>query len=339
MDSAHFLSASGGGPAEYASSRLARVASSAPVIGVGLGLWIALFGLALIVTYYNVQYSAYRIASVFAPGDRPEPVIPAAIQPLLQDLSLVSPLLVAFTLLCLILASLRLLRLRPGLENYPRSAHFPFPEAYRGYFVQFGLIGTIVGFVIAFSNISPGLQGQSEVLLEALGTALWSTLTAIVLAYGLCPLLELLFQYWLRVRAGLGPETDALSALDELRLRTVSATHSLEALGRSVTTLSRDMDTLQLNNRLARLEQGLYGLSLDIDSLKQHVKALHANQQDVQRRLNDAEHHEREHGRQFDAVLERLSFDKAAIEGADRRVAALEDTVGKLLNQLRRALE
>lgn len=339
MDSTEFLSASGGGTAESISRRLARAVSSVPVIGGGLLLWLSLLGLALIVTYYNVRYSVYRIASVFAPGERAEPVIPAAVQPLLQDLSLVSPLLVVFTLLCLILASGRLLRLQPGLTQYPRHLHFPFPDAYRGYFVQFGLIGTMVGFVIAFSNINTSLQGQSAILLDALGTALWSTLTAIVLAYGVCPLLELLFRFWLRVRAGLGPETDALAALDELRVQTVAATQSLTALGRSVTLLSHDMDTLQLHNRLARLEQGLYDLSLDIGHLKQHVKALHANQQELQRRLNDAEHAERENNRRFDAVLDRLSFDKAAIEGTDRRVALLEETVGKLLHQLRRALE
>jgi hypothetical protein len=79
------------------------------------------------------------------------------------------------------------------------TAHFPFPSTYKTYFVQFGLLGTLLAFILAFSaqRLLSDIK-DPEMLYRALGTALWSSFTAIFLAYGVCPLVERGFAYTIR---------------------------------------------------------------------------------------------------------------------------------------------
>ena len=328
------------------SNLVARVGSSFPIIAVYCALSAALFGLAAVVAYYNVLYSIDRIAVIFRSDSgvgyalQSERLpIPEWVMPFMQDLSVVSPLLTAFTLLCMTYGGFQLLRAAPVNRGRPPGLRFPFPSAYKGYYIQIGLIGTIVGFVIAFSNINPSLQGQSEVLLDALGTALWSTLTAITLAYVVCPLVEILFRAWLRVRTGYDPHPDTFSAIEALRLRTVSATESLEDFARSISALSTDMDKLQLTNRLSKLEQGVERLRLDIDGLKQEVLAQTQSAQSLHKRVIVVEDWEGDWERKMDALIAGIEHDRTLNEGLDRRLGDLEKTVGNLLNQLKKALD
>ena len=328
------------------SNLAARVGSSSPIIAAFCALSAALFFLAVVVAYYNVLYSIDRIAAIFRIGSGVDYAfqserlpIPAWVMPFMQDLSVVSPALTAFTLLCISYGGFLLLRAVPVNRGRSPGPRFPFPSAYKGYYIQIGLIGTIVGFVIAFSNINPSLQGQSEVLLDALGTALWSTLTAITLAYVVCPLIEILFQGWLRVRTGYDANPDTLSAIEALRLRTVSATESLDDFARSISALSADMDRLQLKNRLNKLEQGLEELKLDIDSLKHEAKTQSQNVQFLNKRVTVVEDWESDWERKMDELIARIEHDRNLNAGVDQRLENLEKTVSNLLNQLKKALD
>lgn len=71
--------------------------------------------------------------------------------------------------------------------------HFPFPMMYKTYFVQLGLWGTVFAFIVAFSTKPGASESSVNILYEALGTALWSTFSAITLAFILCPLIEKVF--------------------------------------------------------------------------------------------------------------------------------------------------
>ena len=322
---------------------ISRLLSSNLVVALFGLLCAGLFCLAIIVTYYNILFSVTRITTIFRENadadylNQSASLVPDWVLPLMQDLSVVSPILVAFTLLCMTYGGILLLRASHGIKSV--GSHFPFPTAYKGYYIQIGLIGTIVGFVIAFSNINPSLKGQSEVLLDALGTALWSTLTAITLAYVICPLVELLWQWWLRVRTGYDPNPDTLSALEELRMRTVSATESLDSFARSVSTLSTSMDTLQLQNRLTKLDQRLAEIGLDIATLKDHAGILAERTRELRGRVEALENQDQEQARSIDDLSARQTLTKTTIEANDRRLDDLEKTVAKLLNQLKRALE
>jgi len=304
----------------------------------GLG-WVAL------VLYYNARFTLDRVSTVFVyQADQRYPVptggfsAPAWVQPLLQDLSLVAPSLVAVSLFFMAIGAFRLLR--SDLQRTACGTHFPFPSSYRGYYIQFGLLGTIVGFVIAFSHITPSLQGQSQLLLDALGTALWSTLVAIVLAYGICPLMELLYQWWLRMRSGsdAGAEWDAVSALDVLRSRTLSATSSLDEFARSVQALNAELNAVQLNSRLAKLEHGLAGTETDYTTCKRHLADLHARQRELQNQLDGMARWQQDWERRLDELLAQLELDRSAQVGTEQRIDAIERSLGKLLDQLKQAL-
>lgn len=318
---------------------LARLFASTPVLLLALLLWVVGFALSVVVTYHNVLYSVDRIALLLgldAPGSTQ---IPAWVQPLLQDLSVVSPALVSFTLLSMAIATVFLLRSRDAESAASAGGHFPFPEPYRSYYVQMGLIGTIIGFVIAFSNIDPALEGQAEVLLAALGTALWSTLTAITLAYVVCPLVEQLFHAWLVGRTGFDPSPDPASAIDDLRLRTLMASESLDHFARSVSSLSSEMDHLQLRQRLDKLEQNVQTLLMELDGLKNHNSALQQGNQATNRRLTGIEDRSEDLDRHLEQLSQRFGRQERIAEQRDQRLDALERSVTRLLEQLRRGLE
>lgn len=316
------------------------ILSSTPVLGLALLLFVVAFGLAVVVTYHNVLYSVDRVALLLG-MDNPGPWSPTPdwVRPFLQDLSVVSPALVSFTLLCLASGTVLLIRARGVEDAAGAGGHFPFPEPYRSYYVQMGLIGTIIGFVIAFSNIDPALEGQAEVLLAALGTALWSTLTAIILAYVICPLMEILFRGWLRGRTGVDPDQDPISAIDDLRLRTLLASESLDRFAQSVSSLSAEMDNLQLRQRLDKLEQRVTGLLGELDELKNRTSSLHQGNQGLNRRLTTEEDRGEELTRRLDSLGQRLGRQETTDQQRDQRLDALERSVTRLLEQLRKGLE
>lgn len=229
---------------------------------------------AVIVGSYNIRYSYHRIAEITqsdADGSAAftvaaESMAPEWVRPFLQDLSVVSPSLVAFTAACMLIAAFSLVWF-PASTGRMSSAHFPFPASYKTYYIQFGLLGTIVGFVIAFSDVDLRAERQALVLTDALGTALWSTLTAILLAYGICPVIEVVYQ---RLRRPAIPvPADTRSALEVLRQRTVDAAHSLGILTESANALGLELGVHQLSSRVAGLEQQLAVLGSRVDELRQ----------------------------------------------------------------------
>jgi len=320
--------------------RLRGLLASAPVLALALVVFVVGFGLAVVVTYYNVLYSVDRVALLLGVEmSGPWAPTPDWVRPLLQDLSVVSPALVSFTLLCMAFGTVFLLRAKDASGAVGAGSRFPFPEPYRSYYVQMGLIGTIIGFVIAFSNIDPALEGQAEVLLAALGTALWSTLTAITLAYVVCPLVEVLFRAWLVGRTGVDPDPDPASAIDDLRLRTLMASESLDRFAHSVSSLSSEMDSLQLRQRLVKLEHGLHSMLVELDGLKNHTSSLHQGNQGLNRRLSAVEDGGEELERRVDSLTQRVNRQESGSEQRDQRLDSLERSITRLLEQLRRGLE
>ena len=253
----------------------------------------ALLGFTLVLVFHNLRYSYARILDILAgAAATPSPdgridlttiVIPDWVAPFMQDLSVVSPALVLFTAARMLVAALLLLR-SPATVRRWGNVHFPFPDPYKVYFIQMGLLGTIIGFVIAFAEVDPRAERQSIILLEALGTALWSTLTAIVLAYVFCPAIEAVYA---RARAQLSPAAprDTRSALDALRHRTAAAAGELDTLAASTRLLAEESRALgaelrdrRLDSRVARLAQDLEAMAGSIDDLRAQQQATLARQ-------------------------------------------------------------
>lgn len=251
----------------------------------------ALFLVALVVAIYNVRYSYHRIWQLTAgdPGaadDLTALAIPGWVSPFLQDLSVISPGLVVFTSACMAFSALLLLWFPTSAQRFP-SPHFPFPPSYKMYYIQLGLLGTMIGFVIAFSDIDLSAERQSLVLVEALGTALWSTLTAILLAYGVCPIVEMV--YWRLRQPGALVATDTRSALETLRQRTVDAASSLTILTDSASALGAELSTRHLENRVGRLEDSLSQVADQLAQLTQGTQRLSTTQEDLAHQARTAD--------------------------------------------------
>lgn len=192
-----------------------------------LGVFVAVFGIAWII---NLALALHRITDVDLGLDTLASYVsqaPASISYLVQvDLSTVTTLLFLIVAIFTTMGLERYAQIKKGrlVLNAEEKAHFPFWPTYKTLFVQLGLLGTLFAFIIAFGEAEsfvdlPAQANQataasivagadvssvsaSSVLLSALGTALWSTFSAIFLAFIVCPfVIEKPFQYALRNRA------------------------------------------------------------------------------------------------------------------------------------------
>jgi biopolymer transport protein ExbB/TolQ len=277
--------------AQQLGAKVATIGAVRPAWVRWSSLGLAIFSAAIlcaavVIGSYNVRYSYHRISDIVQRdetaaaqlGGRAD-LVPEWVAPFMQDLSVVSPGLVAFTAACMLFSALLLIRF-PAATPRIETVHFPFPVTYKTYYVQMGLLGTIIGFVIAFSEIDLGAERQTLVLIEALGTALWSTLTALLLAYGVCPVVELLYQ---RLRAPAGrARTDTRSALDVLRQRTVDAAQSLAMLTDSANAVSGELDLHHLENRIGRIEGKLSAIGESLAELTGTTRELREYREEME---------------------------------------------------------
>jgi len=129
--------------------------------------------------------------------------VPAELYALLEDLSrdrsTVTPLVVLLLMLALVRGS-ALVLFRP--KRVPRAlassrGHFPFAAGYQTTWVQLGLIGTLWSFLLIGGELGEGLQDPAAsvlVLVESFNTALLSTLSGILGAFIVGPLVALAFR-------------------------------------------------------------------------------------------------------------------------------------------------
>jgi hypothetical protein len=310
---------------------------------------------SLIVTVYNVSYSYHRILEIASgttePPAHPDALsIPAWVAPFLQDLSVVAPGVVVFTTACMTYAAALLLWFPASAQTFV-SPHFPFPRNYKMYYVQFGLIGTLIGFVMAFSDIDLRAERQAIILVEALGTAVWSSLMAILLAYGVCPVVEMVYQ---RLRQPRAPAAaDTRSALEALRRRTVDAAESLATLRDSANALGAELSVRHIETRVGRLEGTLSEVAdrlAQLTRLTQDLRTAHddaaGHARGVESRAGAAEKQLSSLDVHFRGLADAVTGIRATVdrlEGAAQpqreRVEALERRLGTIVQTLKKASE
>ncbi|MEM7403736.1 MAG: MotA/TolQ/ExbB proton channel family protein [Pseudomonadota bacterium] len=290
----------------HQSTRAVAIAAAC-VLGVAA---LVLLAAGLFVLHSNLAYSAARLGlagwlaampgfgdlAVTAPDGRVSldaALAPHAgwVQPLLKDLSAISPLLVVLTALQLLMGSLRLAR---GVVTAIAGPRFPFARSYQVYYVQLGLIGTVVGFVLAFAEIDLGsaAEAQTEVLLGALGTALWSTLTALILAYMVCPVCEAVYRWLAALRNPAALVTEPGAAVAQLSHELTRAAEALNELTASVSATAVELDLRDVAQRLAGLDERLSALARDgrdvvrtVDSMASSFVELQNTQSDLLARV------------------------------------------------------
>jgi hypothetical protein len=157
-----------------------------------------------------------------------------------HDASTVTPLIAQMLALAVARGSVLVL-FRP--ERLPRAlastrGHFPFTAGYQTTWVQLGLIGTLWSFLLIGRELGAGLQDPARsvlVLVRSFDTALLSTLSGIVGAFILGPLLTGAFRARL-ASAGVHEES-AASLVQQLQLQLTELTTQVQETSRSLGTL------------------------------------------------------------------------------------------------------
>lgn len=189
-------------------------------------------------------------------------------------------------------------------------ATLPFPANYKTYFVSYGLLGTLFAFMVAFSLQRTTAQASNlDILYEALGTALWSSFTAILLAYGACPLVEELFAYAVRHLHPVEETSDELSQLRRaFQHLAKDADRAREPLGKLIQLLHPMEERLvipDLLREIADQERRIADLERHLQALQERMRSSEA----MAERVNDTLTHTADTVTSHDASLQSLRDD------------------------------
>ena len=299
----------------------------------GLSVMLALPSAYLLVVH--ARFALYTLSCVWL-GMRREALdqvlgIPSWLAPVLQDISLVSPGLVLATTVFMSIGALRLTPLFPDFDGDPGNPRFPFPSSYRSFFVQLGLLGTIFGFIVAFNGLGPsGGFGSVDVVLTALGTALWSTFTALVLAYGTGPLLEWIFQ---RTRA----RVHGLDGVPQLDQELASAAQAAVDFRRQIENLDETWKNRHLDVTAELLRDALFEQRRRQEG---ELLELRLGIEEQNRRLARLEQAADERATKIAGLTGKIEGIVAGdIRGHSSRLAVLEATLAELKGEARAAAE
>lgn len=155
-----------------------------------------------------------------------------------------------------------------GKKQKPSPAlfreHFPFPMKYKTYFVQLGLWGTIFAFILAFSTQSSASGSfDTAILFEALGTALWSTFSAITLAFIFCPPVEGIFSRAVKVNYPTffkSPDKEIIKTANAI----VKLSDKAELAAGKLTDLTKELNELHEEITLEKLRAQFNDLSRQV---------------------------------------------------------------------------
>src|SRR5437899_1951858 len=105
----------------------------------------------LLITGIQAYYSCLYIQAILSKSNLDEVAmhIPSWSRVFMVDLAVVAQALVSFTAACVVVGSWRVITNKITTGTFEA---FPFPNKYRTYYIQLGLWGTVVGFVIGFWN-------------------------------------------------------------------------------------------------------------------------------------------------------------------------------------------
>ena len=265
------------GPISDTKNRRIGVRRLISILGLGI-VALALSGAGALWTYFQFRYTHAFVLHILAAstdaqvvvegtGIRINAGIPPWAEPFMLDLSLVTPGLVVYTGLCMLSGCWYLLRRGAGTAT--ARTEFPFPGGSKAAGVQSGLIGTVFGMILAFHNADRQAQDQAQILLEALGTALWSTLTALVFAFFVWPFLSLLYR-----RLTWSTFSSSEDPFVALATRAGSTAMALDALGSSVAVLHTKIDVQVLVARTSALETQVGLVTTQQKDLSDNITAL-----------------------------------------------------------------
>jgi len=211
------------------------------------------------------------------------------------DFSTVTTFVFMLTAACLTWGVWRLYRAkkRNSWTVVKNKRNFPFWRGYKIVYTQFGLLGTLWGFIIALKQTT---AATPESLLGALGTSLWSSFSAIGLAFIICPLIEKGVQRLIPpdeigqdgvVLDDINSITQAFNHLFKQITNVTAALEQFEKiteLFEVVQNALRQLDSLQ--NKLGTLEVSVGERLKENEELKRRVSQLSTNNEDLERKVS-----------------------------------------------------
>jgi hypothetical protein len=317
---------------------LLRNASEAPPVAPGRGrsllaalavvtLLPAVAGVLFSILFWLVNFDTASKGLITSLHGRLDATLPADLHHFLvtlsRDASTVTPL-VALMLALAVARGCALVLFRPA--RLPRAlavsrGHFPFAAGYQTTWVQLGLIGTLGSFLLIGQQLRSGLDDPDrsvQVLLESFDTALLSTLSGVVAAFILGPLLAGAFRARL-LAAGVEEET---------------ASSQVQQLTRQLTALARRTRETSLSFGVSPPAEGAAGAPSLMESALGTSRALG----ELEGRIQEFEIRGFA-GRIVDDLVERLTRSHhealARVEAAvDQRHAATNEALVQGLAQL-----
>lgn len=302
----------------------------------------------LLITGIQAYYSYVYIQAILRKSNLDEIAmhIPSWSRVFMVDLAVVAQALVSFTAGCVVLGSWRVIK---NSASSGSLETFPFPKRYRTYYIQLGLWGTVVGFVIGFWNLSGTSEQAPKILLVALSASLWSTLTAITLAYIVCPLTETFFRSYLLPFRG----ADA-SPLDELANQASAAATALQQLTMTSSTADMNLSLHTVANQLLSVQKELAAVNGQLQWTTERISSFDREVSVVKSAIEQLQRSSRDSCKDINELDSRALKLRLEVEEGDKRireeVALLQDRrqeqvarvikiCGGLMDRLRRSLE
>jgi hypothetical protein len=189
------------------------------------------------------------------------------------DLSTVTTLVLFITAAC---ATSACWRLSSGEKSrWTGGESFPFWAGFQSSFVQLGLLGTIFGFIVAFHSNRAELEGYDPMIIySALGTSLYSTFFATVLAYVVAPAFLMPAFRMLRDRVleprEHGQQGGLAGAMAQLSERVVEADGALAQLSDQAASACEALARLEERKE----EEDLKAMRCAVDSLRVELENL-----------------------------------------------------------------
>jgi methyl-accepting chemotaxis protein len=133
------------------------------------------------------------------------------------------------------------------------AERFPFSRQFENLLIQLGLLGTIFGLIIAFSDLSGASDGtyQPSKILKPLGTALWSTFVGVGIAFLILPPIEYLFA---RAKRDTDHPAEPSAQVNELAASLATLGQESESTTRGLKGLKAGIESIDLAGAIRAID-------------------------------------------------------------------------------------
>lgn len=248
------------------------------------------------------------------------------IKSLCKDLSSITPFLLAWFFFGLCRGSFRILQQGIPTANWHNWLHFPFPRNHKTHWVQLGLLGTIWGFLIIGFQMEENKENTQEainILIQAFGTALLSTFTAVILAYICAPLaiqgIRKFLDNTVMQQNELPWRKTTVSAIDQVSSSLIafgkkvkSASEEIDGFVNALGTIKEQIQTLpDVVNQISNIQKNISSINTKLEGFPNNLQnsietGSTAIQNSISQALSQSNNYHQENKNQFSQMASKL---------------------------------